>query len=283
MAIGCQQWRNLGVTRAGTTFLPDPNTLVIRVPLRQRESLLDTYPDSFGAPPRTEAHHKVEADLDRRKIRGSPDAVSPEQVHCDETVWRCSLLGHRRLSCPGTTLPRSKRMPIPAINSVFLRETINAYTREYTVFSSTVEPLPGALVIKEKDECVIRLTATNDPYFGVTGGMQLLNVRWHVESVGTAISIVVPDLPLEAREGPSSNLPLLTAGDHVPELYIFPRFGKRKLEQGETDQIEIRGFAENLGVIIVMFDLVADVDPDAFVLTDQPTIVLANQPAIQVT
>lgn len=61
MAIGCQQWRNWGVTRAGTTFLPDPNTLVIRVPLRQRESLLDTYPDSFGAPPRTEAHRKVEA------------------------------------------------------------------------------------------------------------------------------------------------------------------------------------------------------------------------------
>jgi hypothetical protein len=45
--------------------LDDPNTLVIRVPLSRREALLDTYPDSFGVPPRMEAHHKVEAYLDR--------------------------------------------------------------------------------------------------------------------------------------------------------------------------------------------------------------------------
>jgi hypothetical protein len=45
--------------------LHDPNTLVIRVPLSKRESLLDAYPDSFGVPPRMEAHHKVEAYLDR--------------------------------------------------------------------------------------------------------------------------------------------------------------------------------------------------------------------------
>jgi hypothetical protein len=45
--------------------LHDPNTLVIRVPLSERESLLDTYPGSFGVPPRMEAHHKVEAYLDR--------------------------------------------------------------------------------------------------------------------------------------------------------------------------------------------------------------------------
>lgn len=44
--------------------LHDPNTLVIRVPLSKRESLLETYPDSFGVPPRMEAHHKVEAYLD---------------------------------------------------------------------------------------------------------------------------------------------------------------------------------------------------------------------------
>ena len=43
----------------------DPNTLVIRVPLSRRESLLETYPDGFGVPPRMEAHHKVEAYLDR--------------------------------------------------------------------------------------------------------------------------------------------------------------------------------------------------------------------------
>jgi hypothetical protein len=51
--------------------LDDPNTLVIRVPLSRRESLLQTYPDSFGVPPRMEAHHKVEAYLDR----ASPRAV----------------------------------------------------------------------------------------------------------------------------------------------------------------------------------------------------------------
>ena len=68
------------VTRKGTESRPawyvhdrlvvrlhDPNTLVIRVPLSKRESLLDTYPESFGVPPRMEAHHKVEAYLDRAK------------------------------------------------------------------------------------------------------------------------------------------------------------------------------------------------------------------------
>ena len=44
--------------------LHDPNTLVIRVPLSRREALLDAHPDTFGVPPRMEAHHKVEAYLD---------------------------------------------------------------------------------------------------------------------------------------------------------------------------------------------------------------------------
>ena len=45
--------------------LQDRNTLVVRVPLSERESLLEAYPDAFGVPPRMEAHHKVEAYLDR--------------------------------------------------------------------------------------------------------------------------------------------------------------------------------------------------------------------------
>ena len=45
--------------------LLDPDTLLIRVPLSRRDSLLVTYPTSFGVPPRFEAHHKVEAYLDR--------------------------------------------------------------------------------------------------------------------------------------------------------------------------------------------------------------------------
>ncbi|RYC10612.1 hypothetical protein [Nocardioides zhouii] len=45
--------------------LHDPNTLVIRVPLNKRESLIESHPETFGVPPRMEAHHKVEAYLDR--------------------------------------------------------------------------------------------------------------------------------------------------------------------------------------------------------------------------
>ena len=33
--------------------------------MSRRESLLEAYPGSFGVPPRMEAHHKVEAYLDR--------------------------------------------------------------------------------------------------------------------------------------------------------------------------------------------------------------------------
>ncbi len=51
--------------------LQDPTTLMIRVPLSERESLLETYPDSFGVPPRMESHHKVEAYLDQ----ADPEAV----------------------------------------------------------------------------------------------------------------------------------------------------------------------------------------------------------------
>jgi hypothetical protein len=45
--------------------LQDASTAVIRVPLDRRDALLDAYPDTFGVPPRMEAHHKVEAYLDR--------------------------------------------------------------------------------------------------------------------------------------------------------------------------------------------------------------------------
>jgi hypothetical protein len=55
--------------------LHDPNTLVIRVPLSKRESLLDTYPGSFGVPPRMEAHHKVEAYLDQAHPRAVCTAI----------------------------------------------------------------------------------------------------------------------------------------------------------------------------------------------------------------
>jgi hypothetical protein len=72
------------VKRKGTESLPawyvhdrlvvrarDLNTVVIRVPLSEREHLVEEYPGTFGVPPRMEAHHKVEAYLDRAQ----PDAV----------------------------------------------------------------------------------------------------------------------------------------------------------------------------------------------------------------
>jgi hypothetical protein len=55
--------------------LHDPNTLVVRVPLSSRESLLETYPDAFGVPPRMEAHHKIEAYLDRAPPRAVREAI----------------------------------------------------------------------------------------------------------------------------------------------------------------------------------------------------------------
>ena len=54
----------------------DPTTVVIRVPLSEREALLEAYPDSFGVPPRMEAHHKVEAYLDRADPRAVREAIA---------------------------------------------------------------------------------------------------------------------------------------------------------------------------------------------------------------
>ena len=50
----------------------DPQTVVIRVPLSKRDSLLEADPDSFGVPPRMEAHDTVEAYIEH---------VQPHAVH----------------------------------------------------------------------------------------------------------------------------------------------------------------------------------------------------------
>jgi hypothetical protein len=73
-----------GVKRKGTVEHPawyvhdrlvarvlDSTTVLVRVPLSRREALLESHPNAFGVPPRFEAHHKVEAYLDR----ASPEAV----------------------------------------------------------------------------------------------------------------------------------------------------------------------------------------------------------------
>ena len=77
-----------GVKRKGTTARPawyvhdrlvvrldDPGTVVIRVPLSEREGLLDAYPRTFGVPPRMEAHHKVEAYLEQAEPAGVRRAI----------------------------------------------------------------------------------------------------------------------------------------------------------------------------------------------------------------
>lgn len=56
--------------------LEDPHTVVIRVPMGKRDALLERYPDSFGVPPRMEAHHKVEAYLDRADPRAVREAIA---------------------------------------------------------------------------------------------------------------------------------------------------------------------------------------------------------------
>ena len=77
-----------GVKRKGTVARPawyvddrlvvrlqDPETAVIRVPLSHREALLDEHPDTFGVPPRMEAHHKVEAYLAQADAGAVQDAI----------------------------------------------------------------------------------------------------------------------------------------------------------------------------------------------------------------
>lgn len=42
----------------------EPGTVLVRVGFEDRESLVTAYPETFGIPPRWEAHMKVQADLD---------------------------------------------------------------------------------------------------------------------------------------------------------------------------------------------------------------------------
>lgn len=148
-----------------------------------------------------------------------------------------------------------------------------AYVERYVERSVVVEPLPGETIIGPGEAFIIRLTATNDPFFSGAGsnvGVRLVNVRWHVTSgITTTANLVVRDAPLDAREGPTNDLPLLNPGDHVSEMYVFPRGDNRRLEPGETDTIEVRSIAQATGTIQIYFDLVADFDTDWLGMEDQ--------------
>lgn len=168
-------------------------------------------------------------------------------------------------------------MTTTTMGSVELRDTIAQYTQQYVEYSGEINAVTGDQV-NPGEEVTISLTATNDP--GAASGIdhvgvRLVNVRWHVRSVNSTISLVVPTAPLDAREGPAEDLPLLTPGDQVSEYYVFPRHGKRVLDPGETNRLKLRGHADNAGTILVMVDLVADVDPDWLDLVDQESSPLA--------
>jgi hypothetical protein len=85
--------------------------------------------------------------------------------------------------------------------------------------------------------------------------------------------IIVPDAPLDARESSSDTSPLLTPGDVVKEIYIYPRFGKSVLDPGERNQIELRGVALTTGTITLTFEIIADVDQELLGLEDQSSFV----------
>ncbi len=55
--------------------LVDATTLLVRVPIDRRDALVERWPDAFGIPPRMEAHHKVEAYLDRAPAQAVKDAI----------------------------------------------------------------------------------------------------------------------------------------------------------------------------------------------------------------
>jgi hypothetical protein len=44
--------------------LTEPEVLLVRVPMSERDRLIREFPGTFGIPPRMEAHHKLEAYLE---------------------------------------------------------------------------------------------------------------------------------------------------------------------------------------------------------------------------
>jgi hypothetical protein len=58
----------------------DPTTVLVRVPMEERDALMDAHPATFGVPPKLEAHHKAEVYLEH----ADPDAVRT----AIELAWR---------------------------------------------------------------------------------------------------------------------------------------------------------------------------------------------------
>jgi len=110
------------------------------------------------------------------------------------------------------------------------------------------------------------LRATNN------GEVQITNVIWHVfMSPFNTTQLVVPGGPLASRSDPDESLPTLNPGDLVQELYIYPQFGKKVLEPGETDEIRLKGMATSNPsgeVAAIQFKLIGSVDHSYLFPTD---------------
>jgi hypothetical protein len=164
------------------------------------------------------------------------------------------------------------------VSSTTLRDIVATYTQEYVNrqhLEVIVEPLAGQTIISPQERFTITVRATNDPDFSNPSGanpagVRLINVRWHIGMINENIcDIEVPEPPLDSRASSSANSPLLTPGDLVKEIYIFPRFGKSNLDPGETNEIRLEGVALQTGTITLTFDIIADVDPEFLSLEDQ--------------
>jgi hypothetical protein len=168
------------------------------------------------------------------------------------------------------------------IVSTDLRDIIATYTQRYVKVPNLevdVEPLAGEQHINPGEDFRIILRATNDPDLGGVNpaGVRLINVRWHVGMINPNVcDIRVPGRPLDARASSSEDSPLLTPGDRVKEIFIFPRHGNSVLDPGEANDIELTGVALETGIITLTFKIIADVAPEPLGLEDQSSIVVTS-------
>lgn len=158
-------------------------------------------------------------------------------------------------------------MPIDSL--LDLRNTVATYVganvdvtiREFeAVTGNTIDP---------GEDFKVPLEATN------TGDVNLVNVTWFVEMVtaNAETRLVAPDQPMIARTGPTEDSPVLTPGDEVEEMYLFPERGRRVLEPGETNVVKVlaHGPSDPAGESVAFqFKILADVDEAWLFPVDNP-------------
>lgn len=158
-------------------------------------------------------------------------------------------------------------MPIDSLLDV--RNTVITYVgANVDVEILEFEPLAGS-EIDPGEDFRVPLQASN------TGDVKLINVTWFVEMItaNAETRLIVPDPPLIARDGSSEDSSPLTPGDEVEAMYIFPEFGKRVLQPGETNVVRVtaRGPSDPAGESVAFeFKILADVDENWLFPVDNP-------------